>query len=206
MPKRPRGVSRQRVWRIRARHVVVAAGAHERPVVFTDNDRPGIMLAHGARTFLHRYGVKVGEQAVVFTTNDSAYLAALDLHDAGVRINAVVDARSDVAPHLREACAARGITLRTGSVVSGTQGETRITAALVSGPESASAAEPVDCDVLLVSGGWNPAVHLFSQVRGKLRYDDALGAFVPGEPLDGVSVVGCRQRSVRPAGMPAERT
>jgi len=186
----PAAVSRQRVWRIRARHVVVAAGAHERPVVFTDNDRPGIMLAHGARTFLHRYGVKVGEQAVVFTTNDSAYLAALDLHDAGVRINAVVDARSDVAPHLREACAARGITLRTGSVVSGTQGETRITAALVSGPESASAAEPVDCDVLLVGGGWNPAVHLFSQVRGKLRYDDALGAFVPGEPLDGVSVVG----------------
>ena len=178
------------MWRIRARHVVVAAGAHERPVVFTDNDRPGIMLAHGARTFLHRYGVKVGEQAVVFTTNDSAYLAALDLHDAGVRINAVVDARSDVAPHLREACAARGVTLRTGSVVSGTQGEARITAALVSGPVSASAAEPVDCDVLLVSGGWNPAVHLFSQVRGKLRYDDALGAFVPGEDLDGVSVVG----------------
>ena len=127
----PAGVSRQRVWRVRARHVVVAAGAHERPVVFTDNDRPGIMLAHGARTFLHRYAVKVGDQAVVFTTNDSAYLAALDLHDAGVRINAVVDARSDVAPHLREACAARGVTLRTGSVVSGTQGEARITAALV---------------------------------------------------------------------------
>ena len=141
-PRRPRRVSRQRVWRIRARHVVVAAGAHERPVVFTDNDRPGIMLAHGARTFLHRYGVKVGEQAVVFTTNDSAYLAAFDLHDAGVRINAIVDARSDVAPHLREACAARGITLRTGSVVSGTRGEARITAALVSGPVSAAAAEP----------------------------------------------------------------
>jgi sarcosine oxidase, subunit alpha len=186
----PAAVSRQRVWRIRARHVVVAAGAHERPVVFTDNDRPGIMLAHGARTFLHRYGVKVGEQAVVFTTNDSAYLAALDLQDAGVRINAIVDARTDVSPHLSEACAARGIALRAGAVITGTRGETRITDALVSGPAPADAPEPVACDVLLVSGGWNPAVHLFSQVRGTLRYDDALGAFVPGAQLDGVRVVG----------------
>ena len=90
----PAALSRQRVWRIRARHVLVAAGAHERPVVFTDNDRPGIMLAHGARTFLHRYGVTVGGQAVVFTTNDSAYAAAIDLHDAGARITAIIDARA----------------------------------------------------------------------------------------------------------------
>ena len=69
----PAAVSRQRVWRIRARHVVVAAGAHERPVVFADNDRPGVMLARGARTYLNRYGVRPGPHAVVFTTNDSAY-------------------------------------------------------------------------------------------------------------------------------------
>ncbi|MBD0323419.1 MAG: FAD-dependent oxidoreductase, partial [Aldersonia sp.] len=184
----PAAISRQRVWRIRARHIVVAAGAHERPVVFTDNDRPGIMLAHGARTFLHRYGVKVGNQAVVFTTNDSAYLAALDLHDAGVRINAIVDARNDVAPHLRAECADRGITIRTGSVVSGTRGNGRISHAIVSRP--ADTPVPLACDVLLVSGGWNPAVHLFSQARGSLRYDDSLGAFVPGVQLDGVSVAG----------------
>ncbi|HEY5853258.1 MAG TPA: 2Fe-2S iron-sulfur cluster-binding protein, partial [Aldersonia sp.] len=184
----PAAVSRQRVWRIRARHIVVAAGAHERPVVFTDNDRPGIMLAHGARTFLHRYGVKVGNQAVVFTTNDSAYLAAFDLHDAGVRINAIVDARDDVAQHLRDACAARNLTLRAGSVVSGTRGNGRISHAVVSRP--ADTPVPLACDVLLVSGGWNPAVHLFSQARGTLRYDDALGAFVPGEHLDGVHVAG----------------
>ena len=74
----PAALSRQRVWRIRARHVLVAAGAHERPVVFTDNDRPGIMLAGGARTFLHRYGVLAGRTAVVFTTDDSAYAAAVE--------------------------------------------------------------------------------------------------------------------------------
>ena len=82
------------MWRIRARSVVVATGAHERPVVFADNDRPGIMLAGAARTFLNRYGVLPGREVVVFTTNDSAYDAALDLHRAGVRVQAVVDARS----------------------------------------------------------------------------------------------------------------
>ncbi|SLI24148.1 glycine cleavage system T protein (aminomethyltransferase) [Mycobacteroides abscessus subsp. bolletii] len=184
----PAAVSRQRVWRIRARHVVVAAGAHERPVVFTDNDRPGIMLANGARTFLHRYGVLIGKQTVVFTTNDSAYVAAFDLHDAGTRINAIVDARGDVLRHLRNECAARDIPLRTGAVISGTQGEERVSAAVVTGPDASS--DIVSCDALLVSGGWNPAVHLFSQVRGKLRYNDALGAFVPGEELEDVTVAG----------------
>ena len=181
----PVAVSRQRVWRIRARRIVVATGAHERPIVFTDNDRPGIMLANGARTFLHRYGVTVGEQAVVFTTNDSAYLTAFDLQDAGVRITAVVDARTEVSADLLEECTSRDVTVHLGAVVNGTRGEDRITHVDVSSLDAA-----VPCDALLVSGGWNPAVHLYSQVRGKLRYDDALGAFVPAESLDGVDVVG----------------
>src|SRR4051812_11004483 len=137
----PVAVSRQRVWRIRARRIVVATGSHERPIVFADNDRPGIMLASGARTFLHRYGVKVGEQAVVFTTNDSAYLTAFDLQDAGVRINAVVDARTDVSPDLLEECASRGVTVHRGAVVTGTRGDERVTHADISGVDAA-----VPCD------------------------------------------------------------
>ncbi|MGH3583274.1 MAG: ferredoxin, partial [Mycobacterium sp.] len=186
----PAAVSRQRVWRIRARRIVLATGAHERPIVFSDNDRPGIMLANSARTFLHRYGVKVGDRAVVFTTNDSAYLAAADLHDAGVGITAIVDARAEVAPHLHDECAARGIAIQLSSVVSGTRGEARISHAVVGPLRGNGDPVTVPCDALLVSGGWNPAVHLFSQARGQLRYDDALGAFVPGESLAGVSVVG----------------
>jgi sarcosine oxidase, subunit alpha len=188
----PAALSRQRVWRIRARHILVAAGAHERPIVFSDNDRPGIMLAHGARTFLHRYGVKVGEQAVVFTTNDSAYLAAIDLHDAGVRITAIVEARDEAPQRWRRECQERGISIRTGSVVAGTRGDGRTTHAVVakrSEPAHRSGV-PLACDTLLVSGGWNPAVHLFSQARGKLRYDDVLGAFLPGEQLPSVTVAG----------------
>ncbi|MCG7593333.1 glycine cleavage T C-terminal barrel domain-containing protein [Mycobacterium sp. PSTR-4-N] len=186
----PAAVSRQRVWRIRARHVVVAAGAHERPVVFTDNDRPGIMLAAAARTFLHRFAVLVGEQAVVFTTNDSAYQAAFDLHDAGVAIAAIVDARRDVSAALRDECAAKDIAIHTGAVVSGTRGESQVSHAIVARPGDDAESTVIACDVLLVSGGWNPAVHLFSQARGTLRYDDTLGAFVPGERLEAISVAG----------------
>ncbi|MBL8926083.1 MAG: (2Fe-2S)-binding protein [Pseudonocardia sp.] len=175
--------SRQRVWRIRARHVLVAAGAHERPVVFSDNDRPGIMLAGGARTYLHRYGVLAGRDVVVFTTNDSAYAAAVDLADAGARVHAVVDARAATPAAWVQKCVRRGIPVRAGRLVTGTEGVERITAVAVAG-------ERIPCDLLLVSGGWNPAVHLFSQAGGTLRYDGGLGAFVPGEERDGVSVAG----------------
>ncbi|WP_164702349.1 2Fe-2S iron-sulfur cluster-binding protein [Modestobacter sp. KNN46-3] len=187
----PKHVSRQRVWRLRARSVVVATGAHERPVVFSDNDRPGTMLAGAARTFLHRYGVLPGRQAVVFTTNDSAYDAALDLHRAGVQVQAVVDARPAGSPR-REECERAGIRVLSGAVVTGTQGVERITharvAAFADGEVGTGSA--IACDVLLVSGGCNPAVHLFSQARGRLRYDEALGAFLPAEELDGLSVTG----------------
>jgi sarcosine oxidase subunit alpha len=188
----PAGLSRQRVWRIRASHVLVATGAHERPIVFADNDLPGIMLAHSARTFLHRYGVVVGRAAVVFTTNDSAYSAAFDLADSGVQIQMVVDARTEVSDGLRHECERRDIPLRAGAVVTGTRGDDRVIEALVADFDGVNAGvgEPVSCDTLLVSGGWNPAVHLFSQARGVLRYDAALGGFVPGEHLAGVSVAG----------------
>jgi sarcosine oxidase subunit alpha len=188
----PAKLSRQRIWRIRTRHVLVATGAHERPIVFADNDLPGIMLAHSARTFLHRYGVMVGRAAVVFTTNDSAYAAAFDLADAGMQIEMVVDARGQVPEVLRRECERRAIPVRAGAVVTGTRGDDRVTDALVADFDGVNvgSGEAVSCDTLLVSGGWNPAVHLFSQARGVLRYDGALGGFVPGEHLAGVSVAG----------------
>ena len=188
----PRHLSRQRVWRIRARHVLVAAGAHERPVVFPDNDRPGILLAGGARTFLHRYGVLAGRSAVVFTTDDGAYAAAVDLADAGVAVRAVVDARTEPPAAWRAACERRGIAVRAGTVVIGTEGAERVRGALVAPLHDGVPGEPerLGCDLLLVSGGWNPAVHLFSQAGGTLRYDAALGAFVPGEALPHTTVAG----------------
>src|SRR5215831_8719444 len=188
----PGYLSRQRVWRLRARSVVLATGAHERPVVFADNDRPGVMLAGAARTFLHRYGVLPGRDAVVFTTNDSAYDAALDLHRAGVRVRAVADARPEGSPGRRLECERAGIPVLRGSVVTGTRGIERVTHALIAPFRGGrvGAARAIACDLLLVSGGWNPAVHLFSQARGRLRYDEGLGAFLPEQELDGMTVAG----------------
>ncbi len=184
--------SRQRIWRIRARHVLVAAGAHERPVVFADNDRPGIMLAGAARTFLHRYGVAAGRAAVVFTTDDSAYAAAVDLADAGVDVRAVVDARPEPPATWLAACERRGIPVRAAAVVTGTEGTERVSAALVAplADGSPGEAQPVPCDLLLVCGGWNPAAHLYSQAGGRLRYDAAIGAFVPGDTVEATTVAG----------------
>lgn len=188
----PEGALRQRIWRIRAQRIIVAAGSHERPVVFADNDRPGILLAGAAATFLHRYGVTPGEQAVVFTTNDSAYRTAFDLHDAGVRIAALIDARAIIGDLWTAGAAARGIPLAHGSVVTGTAGENRVEAvsyARFNGRDF-GVTEQVAADTLLVSGGWNPAAHLYSQAGGALRYDERLGAFVPDGVVPQVAVAG----------------
>jgi sarcosine oxidase subunit alpha len=178
--------------------VLLTTGAHGRPVVFTDNDRPGIMLAGGARTFLHRYGVLAGRDVVVFTTNDSAYASAIDLADAGARVRAVVDARAEAPAAWIKACADRLIPVRAGQVVTRTDGVERVTAVSVASSTDGLLGEPdrIPCDLLLVSGGWNPAVHLFSHAGGTLRYDERRGAFVPGEDLDGTTVAGAAAGAV----------
>jgi sarcosine oxidase subunit alpha len=188
----PAGRSRQRVWRIRAKQIVVATGAHERPVVFADNDRPGIMLAGAARSYLHRHGVLVGRRIVVFTTNDSAYAAAWELADAGAGIAAVLDSREQVPAALAERCRERGIEVLAGHVAVGTSGEQRITGVRTAAYSDGNlrVRQDIACDTLLVSGGWNPAAHLFSQARGRLRYDPSLGAFVPDQPLPAVRTAG----------------
>ncbi|WP_330341978.1 sarcosine oxidase subunit alpha family protein [Streptomyces sp. NBC_00557] len=185
----PENVSRERVWRIRARRVVLATGAHERSLAFGDNDRPGVMLASSARTYLHRYAVLPGRHAVVFTTNDSAYAAALDLAAAGVDIAAIVDTRTEPGEWAERARSA-GIEVLTGHAVIGTEGAARLTAVTVAPYGRSTGQREFAADLLLVSGGWNPVAHLFSQAGGKLRHDDALGAFVPGSCRQAVEVAG----------------
>ncbi len=184
--------SRQRVHRIRAARIVIATGAIERPFVFDDDDRPGILLASAARDLLHRHGVLAGHDVVVATTDDSAYAAALDLAGAGARVR-VLDARAAVPTTWAARCADAGVPVEAGTTVHGTRGTERITAVVV-GDDRAE----VPCDLLLVSGGRNPAVHLFSHVGGPLAYDEARGAFVPGGELDGVEVVGAASGAVDP--------
>jgi sarcosine oxidase subunit alpha len=186
----PEGVSRQRLWHIRARQVVLATGAHERPLVFAGNDRPGVMLAAAVRTYLNRYAVAAGSRAVVSTTNDSAYDTVVDLHAAGIGVAAVVDARPALSPRAAEVAAATGVRVLTGSAVVGTVGEGRLAGVTVRALDEPGRPEYLDCDLLAVSGGWSPVVHLHSQRQGRLRWDDDLVAFVPDGTVRDQQVVG----------------
>jgi sarcosine oxidase subunit alpha len=188
------GVPRQRLWKLRAGQVVLASGAHERPLVFRDNDRPGVMLAGAAQSYVNRYAVRPGDEAVVFTNNDSAYEAALDLSDAGARVT-LVDARAAPPEDLRAAPGARGIELLAGHAVASALGGARVRGCYVAPLDAAGAgyAGPVRqlaCDLLCVSGGWSPVVHLFSQSRGRLAYDSARACFVPSESVQAERSVG----------------
>ncbi|MFF3342819.1 sarcosine oxidase subunit alpha family protein [Streptomyces flavidovirens] len=193
-PALSEGVSRQRLWHIRARQVVLATGAHERPLVFAGNDRPGVMLAAAVRTYLNRYAVAPGSRAVVSTTNDSAYDTVADLHAAGIGIAAVVDARPQLSHRAAEVAVATGVRVLTGSAVVDTAGERRLTGVTVQPLDESGrlTGEPqsFDCDLLAVSGGWSPVVHLHSQRQGRLRWDEDLVAFVPDGTVRDQQVVG----------------
>ena len=190
---------RQRLWKVRAKSVVLATGAHERGIAYANNDLPGTLLAGAARTYVERYAVRPGSRAVVFTNNDSAYATALALSGAGVDVAAIVDPRSGAALEGALPLAARdaGLPIVAKSVVVGAHGELRVDAVDVV-PRAGGTARRIDCDLVALSGGWNPAVHLHSQARGTLRYDDALATFVPdGSPAPD-HTGGCGQRTLRP--------
>jgi sarcosine oxidase subunit alpha len=197
-PAAPEQVSRQRLWHVRARHVVLAAGAQERPVVFADNDRPGIMLAGAVRTYLNRYAVLPGHRAVVLTTNDSAYDTAVELVNAGAEVAALLDTRPEPPADLLARAAEAGIQVLPGTVVSGTSGPGRLSAVRLADGRS------IDCDLLAVSGGWNPLVHLFSQANGALRWDEERATYLPAAPVAGISVVGAANGVPDLAGSLAE--
>ena len=177
---------RQRLWKVRASQVVLATGALERPLVFADNDRPGIMLASAVRTYVNRYGVRPGRRAVVFTNNDSAYRTALDLVRAGIGVS-VIDLRAKPAGSLPAEARAAGISVLAGHAITGTKGRHRIVSAQVrrlnaSGDQVEGPVDTIPCDLVCVAGGWNPTIHLQSQSRAMPRYDDARALFLPGEP------------------------
>src|SRR6185503_1628753 len=157
------------------------------------NDRPGIMLAESLRAFANRFGVAPGRRAAIATSGASAYTAAADLKAAGLEV-AVVDLRpeSDCAP---EAAASRaaGCEVLTGHTVVGSRGRKRVTDLIVA-PVGASGAigtpHTLSCDCVGLSGGWTPAVHLFSQSRGRLAFDAGIDAFIPGTSVQAERAAG----------------
>ena len=189
------GGVRQRLWKVRAKRVVLATGAHERPLVFADNDRPGIMMAGAARAYVNRYGVKPGHTGVVFTNNDSAYEAAIDLAKAGCRIEAIVDVRPQATGGMAQKARAAGLRIVCGSAIAGVEGGKRVRAVEIAplssdGDTVGGPVKRIGCDFVAVSGGWTPAVHLLSQSGGKLRYDETKVCFVPNVSVQAETSAG----------------
>ncbi|MBT2513004.1 sarcosine oxidase subunit alpha family protein [Arthrobacter sp. ISL-30] len=193
-----KAVSRQRLWHIRAQQVIVATGAHERPIVFRNNDRPGVMLASAVRTYINRYAVAPGSRVVIGTNNDSAYALIPDLIAANISIAAIADARTESSA-AAQAAESQGIRVLLGSAVADTTGSPRVTGAVVSSLSDDGAthgpAVELACDLVAVSGGWSPVTHLHSQRQGRVRWDDNLVAFVPADSVDGQQIVGSARGS-----------
>ncbi len=186
------GMPRERLWQVRAKQAVLAAGAIERPLVFPDNDRPGILMAGAARAYLRRHGVLVGRAPAVLAANDGGYRAALELAAAGAKVAAIVELRAAPPAELAERARAVGIRVITDATVEGTRGKLRVDALDLN---VAGRAERIACDCVLMANGETPSVHLFSQSRGKLTWDAGIQAFVPGQSVEAERSAGaCRGR------------
>lgn len=186
----PENLPRQRIWMIRAKSVVLASGAIERGIAYGNNDRPGTLLAGAARSYVRHYGVRPGARAVVFTNNDSAYAAASALREAGIAVAAVVDVRSESNAGGR--ARGEGFEVIPGAMITRAHGGQRVAAVDVAS-RSGGPTRRIDCDLVTVSGGFNPAVHLFSQARGRLRCDEPSASFVPDSSSMSIFAAGAVQ-------------
>ena len=205
-------VPRQRLHRVRAKQTVLATGALERPLVFANNDVPGVMLASALSAYVNRYAVAPGERLLLCTTNDNGYRTALDWRRIGREVTAVVDSRPQPDGELAQQARAAGIEVIAGHGVIAAVGGKRVRGALVAplriaaggpsdkksdkeaqepngaahwpvaGVELAGPPRRLDCDLIASSGGWSPTIHLSVQAGGKPLWSDAAAAFLPGEP------------------------
>lgn len=190
-----RRAPRQRLWRLRCSKVILATGAIERPLVFQNNDRPGIMLACAVAMYLNRYAVLMGTDVVIATNNDGAYEVAETVARKGAQRVTLVDTRLDGRDELTVRMTRAGVRVLPGHRVVAAHGRRRVRAVTVApcdatGEIDAARAFKLRTDLIGVSGGWSPAVHLFSQSGGRLTYDTRLAAFVPSTARQAVTVVG----------------
>lgn len=188
-------IPRQRMWTVRAKNVVLATGASERPFVFGNNDLPGIMLAGGVKTYVRRYGVKPGQNVVLFSNNDSIYGMVDDLVRAGINIKAIVDSRSHPSEKMLTIAREHNIQVLSGHVVTCAHGKQHISSVSINAYDADSHTvsaqqHAISCDLLLLSSGWSPNLHLQSHSGIKPDYSDELGAFLPGPCAKGQYCAG----------------
>jgi sarcosine oxidase subunit alpha len=171
---------RHRLWRIRAKRIIAATGAIERPLSFAGNDIPGVMLAGAVRDYAVNYGVSAGDRTVVVTNNDDAYRTAIALVQAGLSVPAIIDARTEATGPLPEQARALGIRVETGKAIGKVKGGKSVEAVtLCMQAGEGTSLEEIPCDAVAMSGGWSPVVHLWSHCGGKLNWDRDQAMFRP---------------------------
>jgi sarcosine oxidase, subunit alpha len=192
LPVSTRQGTRELLWKIRAKRVILATGAHERPIVFGNNDLPGIMLASAVSTYIHRYGVLPGRNAVVFANNDAGYRCALDLKACGANVT-VVDPRAQGDGALQVAARRQGVKTLYNAAIMAARGKLRVNAVevvtYVNGQVGAKQAD-IACDLVAMSGGFSPVLHLFAQSGGKAHWNDTKACFMPGKRVQQEVSVG----------------
>ena len=193
--KDKQGKIRQRLLKIRAKKVILATGALERPLIFNNNDRPGIMLSSAVKKYADFYGVISGKKNVFFTNNDSAYESALCLHNKGIKVEAIIDIRKQSNTIFTKEAENLGIKIYRSHTVVDTKGYKKINKITImelsrDGQSFANQEKiELDCDCLAIAGGWTPAVHLFTQSGGKLRFREKDQVFIPDiYPSDQISI------------------
>ena len=174
---------RERFWRVRAKRVIIATGAVERPLVFPNNDRPGTMLASAARVYSNRFAVELGRCIVVTTNNNSAYETAFDLVRMEQNVQAIIDTRETIDDQLLKKSRDHGIDVLPSSAVSNVHGRSGVRSVDVVSLSGSAPVKRLECDVVCYSGGWNPLVHLHSHSGAKPVYNKSLACFVPGQPV-----------------------
>jgi len=192
-----KGKIRQRLWKVRAKKVILATGSIERPLIFNGNDRPGIMLSSAVKKYLNYYSVKCGNKIVIFTNNDSAYETAIDLHSKGSKIQAIVDTRESSSGDLPKRCNDLGIKNYWKYTIVSSAGYSKVKNVSImklSEDNSGVIGEKInlDCDSVAMSGGWTPVVHLFTQSGGKLDFNNQNFCFYPKKVMqDQISIGSC---------------
>ena len=189
-PGRSPGEPRQRHWVIRAKEVILATGAIERPIVFPGNDVPGVMMADSLVKYAQFHAAAPKGDVVFFANNDSAYHAALDLKRLGAAVSAIIDVRGKISEFAQLMARSAGAELIAGQAVIGTSGNQALTAVSIrpfnaETGEVSGTARTIPCSILGISGGWSPQIQLASQAGGKPKWDERLQAFLPPEPMPG---------------------
>ena len=193
LPRTKKYTPKQRLWYIRAKEVVISSGSIERPIVFGNNDTPGVVLASAAREYLKVYGVLVGKKPLIFTNNDSAYETAIEFKKNGI-LPIILDSRTNPSSEIVSEAKNMGIDIRFSHVVVAAKGYKKVKSAEIAkiseNKKNLEEIKNITCDCICVSGFWTPTIHLASQSGNKTKFNNDIDAFVPHKSKQNETTLG----------------